>query len=172
MTGDRLRGEALFILTLTTLVMGVLIAHYLGWALLQPMMTGSDTSTWQIGFWLAQVGSVAFLLLIGGIGWRPEVIATIDTEAGLLSVEQGNVSASVDVDDIQDVSVVSARQYHLHYRRYAATKPFIGKLGDEVVIVRTTQGPLAISIDDAEAGALVDLVSERDELLVESAPAS
>ena len=172
LTGDRLRGEALFILTITSLVLGVLMAHYLGWALLQPAMNAGNPDTWQLWFWFAQIGSVALLFLIGGVGWRPSVEATIDTTRGILMVEQGKSSVKVHVDEIEDASIVSPRLYHMHYRHHAATRPFISRPGREVIILRTGDGPIALSLDEADAGTLVDLVRQREEVMVESAAAS
>lgn len=170
--GDRLRGEALFILTITTLLMGVLIAHYLGWALLQPAMDASNPETWELRFWFAQIGSVLVLGLLGGLGWRPSVEATIDTDAGTLHLSQGTASAHVELADIEDVSIVSARLYHLHYRHYANTTPFIGEMTDEIIIIRSADGPLAVALGDEDAGDLVELVRPQEEMVMESQAAS
>lgn len=167
-TGDPLRGEALYILTITTLVLGVLMAHYLGWALLQPTIQASDTTSWELTFWFAQVGSVVVLFLIGGIGFRPPVSATVDSEKQLLSLQQGSDELTLSLTEVDDVSIISARLFHLHYRHYAATRQFIGDLHDEVVILRTGHGPVIIAISDEDAGSLVELVGKRDELAVES----
>ncbi len=167
-TGDRLRGEALYILTITTLALVILMAHYLGWALLQPAMQAGDTESWELTFWFAQVGSVVFLLLIGGIGFRPAVSATVDAEQQRLSLQQGSDELTLSLTDIDEVSIVSARLFHLHYRRYAATRLFIGTLRDEVVILRTPHGPVAVAIADGDAGSLVELVDQREAMAIES----
>ena len=167
-TGDRLRGEALYILTITSLALGVLMAHYLGWALLQPAMQAGNTESWELTFWLAQVTSVAVLLLIGGIGFRPAVSATVDSEQEHLSLQQGSDELTLSLSDVHEVSIVSARLFHLHYRHYAATRLFIGSLHDEVIILRTPHGPVAVAIADGDAGSLVELVDQREEMAVES----
>jgi len=167
-TGDRLRGEALYVLFVTTLALGVLIAHYLGWALLQPAMQAGDTQAWEMSFWFAQLGSVAFLILVGGIGFRAAVSATVDPDRQLLSLEQGADELTLSLTEINEVSIISARLFHLHYRHYAATRPFISDLKDEVIILRTDHGPVAVAISDGDAEGFVELLAARQELAVES----
>ena len=144
------------------------MAHYLGWALLQPTMQAGDTASWELTFWFAQVGSVVILFLIGGIGFRPPVSATVDSEQQLLSLQQGSDELTLSLTDVDEISIISARLFHLHYRHYAATRQFIGDVNDEVVILRTVHGPVAIAIADGDAGSLVELVGQREELAVES----
>lgn len=148
--------------------MGVLIAHYLGWALLQPAMQAGDTQAWEMGFWFAQLGSIAVLILTGGIGFRPAVSATVDADRQLLSLEQGSDKLTLSLAEVNEVSIISARLFHLHYRHYAATRLFISELKDEVVILRTNHGPVAVAVSDGDAEAIAELLEAREELAVES----
>lgn len=148
-TGDRLRGEALFIVTLTGLGLALLMSHYLGWALLKPVLT--ENPSWQLLFWAGQLASVAALSAIGLLGVRPGV--TVHCTATGIELEQGSRSATVPYDDIEQIETVAATQYHRHYRRYAATRVFVGELGDEVLLLRTSQGPVALSLADPEEQA-------------------
>jgi len=148
-TGDRLRGEALFIVILTGLGLVLLMSHYLGWALLKPVLV--DNPSWQLLFWVGQLASVAALGAVGLLGVRPGV--TVDCTATGLELEQGARSETVPYDDIEQVETVSATQYHRHYRRYAATQVFVGGLENDVLLLRTAQGPVAISLADPEEQA-------------------
>ena len=145
-TGDRLRGEALFIVALTGLALTLLMTHYLGWALLKPVLV--DNPSWQILFWGGQLASVAAWAAIGLLGIRPAV--TVECTHTGLTVEQGSRSRTVAYDAIDAVEMVSARQYHRHYRQYAATDVFVGDHTDDMLLLHTEDGPLIIALDDAD----------------------
>ena len=148
-TGDRLRGEALFIVVFTGLALLLLMAHYLGWALLKPVLV--ENPSWQMLFWAGQLVSVAVLGAIGLVGMRPGV--TVDCSPHGLDLEQGRRSRTVSYDAITGVETVSATRYHRHYRHYAATEVFVGPLSDEMLLLRTARGPVVISLADSEAQA-------------------
>ena len=148
-TGDRLRGEALFIVALTGLGLVLLMSHYLGWALLKPALAGNPS--WQLLFWAGQLASVAALGAIGLLGVRPGV--TVTCTATGIELEQGRRSETVPYDAVEQVDTISATQYHRHYRRYAATQVFVGGLGEAVLLMRTSQGPVAISLADPDEQA-------------------
>jgi len=148
-TGDRLRGEALFIVTLTGLALLLLMAHYLGWALLNPVLTANPS--WQVLFWAGQLASVAVLAAVGLLGFRPGVTVTCTADG--LQLEQGTRSLKVPYDAVENIEEISPPQYHRHYRRYAATHVFVGAIGDAVLLLRTTNGPVAIALTDADEQA-------------------
>lgn len=145
-TGDRLRGEALFVVVLTGLTLVLLLTHYLGWALLNPLF---DTNpAWQTYFWIAQGVSVLLLGGVGLIGFRPVVQVACLPEA--LHLSQGDRTLSLPHEAVEAVDVISARQYHRHYRRYAATQIFISQLPEQVLLLRTTQGPVVLALEDVD----------------------
>lgn len=143
-TGDRLRGEALFIVALTALALLLLMSHYLGWALLKPVLASS--SSWQVLFWAGQLASVVALTAVGLVGFRPGVTVTCDPAT--LELEQGRTSATVRYDAIDQIETITAATYHRHYRRYAATHIFVSQLADEMLLLRTAQGPIVIALSD------------------------
>jgi len=149
-TGDRLRGEALFIVALTGLALMLLMAHYLGWALLKPVL--AERPSWQMLFWGAQVGSALVWAALGLVGFRPRVRAACSASA--LELEQGTRTRTIPYDTLDGVDTVSATTYHRHYRRYAATQVFVSRLPDEVLVLRTPQGPVVVAlptVDEQEA---------------------
>ena len=145
-TGDRLRGEAFLIVTLTGLALALLMTHYLGWTLLKPVL--ADNPSWQVLFRAGQLASVAVLAAVGLLGFRPAI--RITCTAGGLELEQGTRSRTVSYDAVDEIEVVSATRYHRHYRRYAATQGFVGAVGDAVLLLRTLNGPVAIGLADAD----------------------
>ena len=150
---DRLRGEALYLVTLTGLILAVLLAHYLGWALLKPVLT--DHPTWQAAFWGGQVASVLVLLGIGLVGFRPPVRVTCGPER--VTIQQGDQGRTLSPSTLEEVSLISAQDYHRHYRHYARCQVFISALPDEVLCLHTDDGPVIVAMPTAESqAALID----------------
>lgn len=156
-TGDRLRGEALFIVALTGLALVFLMTHYLGWALLSPLFLASPM--WKTVFWIGQVIALFLLGGIGLVGVRPAVTVTCLPQA--LQLTQGSRTETVSHETIEGIDTISAQQYYRHYRRYAATKIFISQLPNEVLLLRTTHGPIVLALADLDAQAsLLTLLKE------------
>lgn len=143
-TGDRLRGEALFVIALTGMALILLMSHYLGWALLKPVLT--ENPSWQLLFWGAQLASAAAWAALGLLGMRPKV--QISCTSSALELEQGSDSLTVPYDSIEHVETVSATTYHRHYRRYAATKIFVGEMPDDLLLLQTPRGPVVVGLPD------------------------
>jgi hypothetical protein len=167
-TGDRLRGEATFILTLTGLGLLVLLAHYLGWALLQPVIERDNAQAWQMGFWFAQVASVLLLAAVGLIGFRPPVTAHVGD--GQVSLRQGKRSLSLAANEIKEVSSISARLYHLHYRHYAATHGYVGTLEGDVLLLQTARGPVVVGLPEEDQSALAEALTFEPDAVPEEQP--
>lgn len=163
-TGDRLRGEAFFIVALTGLALVLLMAHYLGWALLKPILT--ENPSWQVLFWTGQLVSVAVLGTVGLLGFRPGV--TVTCTASRLKLEQGSRSQSIAYDAVEAVETISPLQYHRHYRLYASTHVFVAATGEAVLLLRTSNGPVAIALADADEQAA--LHTHLDTLVEATAP--
>ncbi len=145
--GDRLRGEALFIVVLVALSLLVLMSHYLGWALLKPVLTANPS--WQALFWGGQVVSVLALAGIGLVGFRPAV--RVECRPDTVTLTQGPRTCTLPYASVEAVDRISARRYHRHYRRYAATRFFVGALSDEVLLLRAGDGPVVIGLSEADA---------------------
>lgn len=143
-TGDRLRGEALYIVLLTGVALLLLMTHYLGWALLKPTL--ANNPSWQLLFWMGQLASVGVWGAIGLLGRRPKVSVTCTPTT--LTVEQGTRTRTVRYDDIERLETVSATTYHRHYRHYSATDVFASTMGDEVLLLHTPDGPVVIALPD------------------------
>ncbi len=150
---DRLRGEALFIVALTGLSLLLLMSHYLGWALLKPTLLANPS--WQAIFWGGQVVSILALIGAGLVGFRPAV--QVKCHPNTVVLTQGDQSCTLSYSSIEEIDRISARRYHRHYRRYAATQVFASHLPDEVLLLRTEDGPVIVALSDPEAqGALLD----------------
>jgi hypothetical protein len=125
------------------------MSHYLGWALLKPMLV--ENPSWQLLFWAGQLASVVVLSALGLVGLRPGV--TVSCTSTGVELEQGNRTRTVPYEVVEAVDTVSATRYHRHYRHYAATTVFMGASSGEMVLLRTPRGPVVISLADPEAQA-------------------
>lgn len=143
--GDRLQSEAFFIVAFTALTLTLLMSHYLGWALLKPYLAAHPE--WQILFWGAQVGSALLLAGLGLVGICPSV--QVQCSSDTVTFRQGDRSCTLSPASIDDVALISATRYHRHYRRYAATQVFVSHLPDEVIRLRTDDGPVIVALADA-----------------------
>jgi hypothetical protein len=155
--GDRLQSEAFFIVALTALTLALLMSHYLGWALLKPYLTAHPE--WQMVFWGAQVGSALLLASISLVGVCPSVQVTCASDT--VTFRQGDRSCTLASTSIDDVTLIPATRYHRHYRRYAATQVFVSDLPDEVIRLRTDDGPVIVALaDPADQSALLEHLTE------------
>mgnify|MGYP006422771519 CR=1 FL=1 len=152
-TGDRLRGEAFYLVTIVGLFLVLLMAHYLSWALLSPVIDAHPAG--QTIFWGAQVGSVLVLAAIGLVGVRPAVRVTCRSDA--LTIQQGDRTRTLSTSNVDDATLIPARRYHRHYRRYAATEVFVSAMSEQVLCIRTSDGPVIVALPEPEARtALLD----------------
>jgi hypothetical protein len=145
-TGDRLRGEALYVVAMTGLALALLMGHYLGWALLKSTLAASPSG--QTLFWASQLASGLAWAGLGLVGIRPAV--TVTCTATGLDLEQGGRTRHVAYDALEAVETVAATAYHRHYRRYAATAVFVGALPDEMLLLRTDRGPVVVGLADPD----------------------
>lgn len=151
-TGDRLRGEAIYLVAVTTLTVGLLLAHYLSWALLNPIF--STSPTWEIIFWIGQAVSILALIGVGLVGFRPTVRVTCRPTD--VTINQGERSRTLRPSDMEGVSLISAQRYHRHYRRYAETAVYVSTVPDQVICIRTSDGPIVVGLPEPEARAVLD----------------
>ncbi|MFB6285673.1 MAG: hypothetical protein ABEK03_03735 [Candidatus Bipolaricaulia bacterium] len=167
--GDRLRGEALFIVVLTGLALALLMGHYLGWALLKSLF--ANRPSWQLWFWGGQVISVLLLAGFGLVGFRPAVRVTCTSDA--VELRQGSRSQTIPYPSVDTVDTISTVRFHRHYRRYAATQVFVSGLSGDVICLDTEEGPVIVSFSDSSTqAALLDrLQAEQSPIHPSMAPA-
>ena len=149
-----MRGEAWFLFTTTALVLGLLVAHYLCWAFLQATIVNNPDGTTAILFWVGQVGSILVVGAFCFTGFRPALHVTVapkgDEDGDVLALEQGATALDLPLDAIEQVRLISARQFHLYDRRYAATRIFAGRLPDTVLRLTTPEGPVIIALESTD----------------------
>ncbi|WP_233992432.1 hypothetical protein [Salinibacter altiplanensis] len=146
-TNDRLRGEALYLVAMTGLTIALLMAHYLSWALLGSVINAHPAG--QTIFWGTQVGTVLALAAIGLVGFRPAVRVMYRPDA--LTIQQGDRTCTLSPSDVDNATLIPAQRYHRHYRRYAATQVFVSAMSEQVLCIRTSDGPVIVALPEPEA---------------------
>lgn len=150
---DERRAEALYIVTLAVVVMGVLLVQYTAWAFLKTPILAAPRGTLAMTFWLAQVGSVLLVLLAGAFGFKPAVHVRCTPTA--LLVRQGIRTLHLAIEDIGEATLVPATTVHQHYRRYAATQVFASWYTPTMLLLTAPYGPVVLGLAEEDARRLL-----------------
>lgn len=166
---DGLRGEALYIVVLTLLAGALLMVHYLGWALLKPLLI--EQPSWQFVFWGGQVASILVLAGVGLVGFRPPV--RVECADDGIRLEQGDRSCTLARTEVRITENLTPTDYHRHYRGYAKTRAFVTARPEVLLLLQSDRGPIIIELRDETARThLIEHVttprSETPELVAET----
>ena len=154
-TGDARYAEALHVLVLTGLALVLLFGHFLSAALLLPAAAPQTTTA----YWLVQASLAGLALAAGVVGFRPALAVACTSDA--LHLAQGRRRLVVPYAALASVRRITARRFHRHERRYAATRAFLGVLGGEVLLLRLARGgPVVVGLPAPELAALHALLDE------------
>jgi hypothetical protein len=136
--GDARQAESLYVVAAAlVLCVGMLISQW-GW-----IVFGTDPTS-AVAYFAAQVIGGAVLVGTCMLGWRPRVVVTARDR--MLDVRQGAEALSLHYGRIHAAERISADAYHRHWRRYAATRAFVGRLPDELLLLRTPSGPVVLGL--------------------------
>ena len=149
--GDARRAEALFLVALSMIALGLLLAQFIAWLWLQPVILAAPTGPVAMAFWVSQVGALMLALLTCVVGFAPAVVVSVGPLG--LHLRRGRHERTLRYTEITSVESISARRYYRHYGRYAATDAFINRLTPEVLLLHTLHGPVALGLppDDHDA---------------------
>ena len=142
--GDARRGEALFLVALSMIAIGLLLAQFLAWMWFQSAILADPTGPTAIAFWLSQVGALMLCLFTCVVGFTPTVVITMTPTA--LHLRRGKHERMLRYDEITSVASLSARRYYQHFGRYAATDAFVNRLTPEVLLLHTLDGPVGLGL--------------------------
>lgn len=152
--GDRRRAEALLI---AALVGGLLLlagGQSVAWLLLRETIEQQPRGSVTVLFWLGQLGAALGFVLLGLVGFQPPITVTC-TPNGMM-LRQGDRALALPYPTIASAATVSALAFHRHWRRYAATHVFVNRIPDELLLLRTTAGPVVLGLAPADQTALVE----------------
>lgn len=140
---DARQAESLYAVAAALVVVAAALLSQWGWMIPEadPLLVGVAT-----GAGWALVGAACFA------GWRPRLHVRIG--GGALHVRRGRETLVLPLGEIEAAERVSAAQFHRHWRRYAATRVFVNRLPAELLLLRTSRGPVVLGLPAAELARL------------------
>ncbi len=140
---DKSYAEGLYILVLAAILIGAVLAFYLGWALLQPVIqTDQDAFV----FACTQVGVAIVIFVTCVWGYKPAVEVAYAADA--LVIKQGPVSHRISRNAVRSISKLSFLDFHRHYRKYRQTLVFSNRSADPLMLIRTDDGPVVLGLPE------------------------
>lgn len=137
---------------LAALALAWMLAQFLAWMLLHPAIVAAPAGPVALAFWLAQLGGALLVAATCVVGFRPAVQVSV-TPAGL-TLQQGQRRLHLAPAEIEAVEIISARRFHRHEARYAATHVFASRLTPELLLLHTARGPVALALPPADLATL------------------
>ncbi len=159
LVGDARRAEALFLIALSMLALGLLLAQFFAWMGLQEAIQAEPLGPVAVAFWLGQIGAVALCVLTCVIGFAPGITVTLTPTH--LHVRQGRHERALPYEAITATESVSALAYHRHYRPYAATQAFVNRMTPQVLLVHTPEAPIALGLPPEDHDTVRHLLDEH-----------
>lgn len=152
---DARQAESLYFVALALVLCLATLAGQWGWLLYGTMPDGSPS----LAFFAAQVGGGLVLIVTCLLGWKSRVVITARDEA--LDVRQGHEALSLHHGRIEAAERITAAAYHRHWRRYAATRTFVNRLPDELLLLRTASGPVVLGLAAPDLDRLENHLAEH-----------
>ncbi len=159
LVGDARQAEAFFLVALSMLALGLLLAQFFAWMLLKPVIQAAPAGPVAVTFWIGQVGAVVLCLSTCVVGFAPAIVVTA-TPSGLL-LRRGDHERELRYEAITATASITALAYHRHYGRYAATQAFVNRMTPRVLLLHTPEAPVALGLLPEDHAALLHLLEER-----------
>lgn len=156
---DALQAEARYYFAAVMIVIGILIANFLAWAILKPTVMDEPLGTVALLYWTAQVSSVAGFLALCVVGFQRS--ATITVNESSLSVARGQDRITIRRSDIEDHKIVTPLAFHRHYRRYSNVSSYAVAGAEAYVIIRPPERVLAIGLQLDDARDVLDTLNSE-----------
>ncbi len=147
---DALQAEARYYFATVMMLIGILIANFIAWAILKPTIMDEPLGTVALLYWGAQVLSIVGFSALCVVGFQRSTTVTVNDQK--VAVVRGKDRISVSRSEIEGYEIVSALTFHRHYRRYSTVSSYAATGAEAYVIIRGRVKMLAIglSMDDAE----------------------
>lgn len=150
---DERQAEAVYLIMASLLLLTLLLAQYLAWALLNTTMQADPAGPVTLLFWGLQGIGVVLFVLLGILGFKPAVAVTIEPKC--LYLRQGERTCLVPYEGMEAVEPLSALLFHRHYARYAATQAFISQMPATLLLIKTARGPVVVGLRPEDQLALL-----------------
>lgn len=147
---DERQAESLYIVAVALVAVGMALLEQWGWM------------RWEAAPLAYGLGLGAVWLLAGATclaGWRPRLHVRV--LAGRLEIRRGDEELVLVCAQVESAERVSAAVYHRHWRSYAATRAFVNRLGEEVLLLRTAYGPVVLGLPAADLARLETHLAAR-----------
>lgn len=152
---DRRQAESIYFVVVALVLCFATLAGQWGWIAFGTTPEGTPS----LAFFGVQVIGGLLVATTCLIGWRPAVAITARDEA--LDVRQGNEAISLHYGRITSVERITAEAYHLHWRRFAATRAFVNRLPDDLLLLHTASGPVVLGLPPSDLDHLEAHLAER-----------
>lgn len=159
LVGDARRAEALFLIALSMLALGLLLGQFFAWMWLKTAILATPLGPVAMAFWLGQIGAVAVCLLTCVVGFVPAITITVNPTH--LHLRQGRHECTLPYGAITSTESVSALTYYRHYRPYAATQAFVNRMTPQVLLLHTPEAPIALSLLPEDHDTVLHLLDEH-----------
>lgn len=142
---DFRRAEGLYFIVLSLVAVGLLLAQYGAWAVVGGTIQSDPSGSMALTFWIAQICGAVLLVGIGVVGFSPPIAIVISDDR--LTIIRNRRETTVRFNEIESAEPIDRRTYYTHYMRFAAVQKFVGKLHDEVLLLRTADQLFAIGLN-------------------------
>ncbi|MBT8401007.1 MAG: hypothetical protein KJO98_11070 [Rhodothermia bacterium] len=151
---DVLQSEARYYFATIMMLIGILIANFIAWAILKPTIMDDPLGTVAILYWAVQVVSMVGFLALCLVGFQRGTVITVDDCN--VSLARGDEPVTVRRSDIDSLEIVSALAFHRHYRRYSNVSSYAAVGTEAYVIIRVSEKVLAIGLGGENAQDLLN----------------
>jgi len=156
---DRRQAEGVYLVVCAALVLIFVLAQFLAWTWLEPVIAGDSTGSVAIRFFWTQVVSLVTLVALCAVGWVSPVRVTMGFQQ--LHLRRGKRTYTVSYEAIENYKLVSARSYHLDYRPYEDVISFVSRLTPQVVVLDTAGKQIALGLPAHDMQTLIQILDDR-----------
>lgn len=152
---DELRAEATFYVAAVATVAGYLVLVFLGWAWIN--WDGPPAEVEVSRYWMLQSLGLVAVVALAWVG-RQRGVEVVLTDEGI-RIEQGSAaSLQIPYSEIDHGERIPNIRFHQHYRLYAETRAFRGRVPEKMVLLKTTAFPVVLGIRPAEQALFLERV--------------
>lgn len=151
---DERQAVSVYIVVAALVLVVASLAGQWGWVL-----WGTASGSPSLGYFAAQVVGGVIVGAACLLGWRRPLHVHADHEK--VTVRRGAQVLALSYDAIRSAERITAADYHRHWQRYAATRAFVNRQPDELLLLRTADGPVVLGLDLTDLDRLGSHIAER-----------
>lgn len=154
-THDARQAESVYFVVVALVLCFATLAGQWGWIAFGTTPEGAPS----LAFFGVQIVGGLVLAATCLVGWRSPVVVIARDEA--LDVRQGDRALSLHYGRIASAEPITAEVYHLHWRRFAATRAFVNRLPDDLLLLHTASGPVVLGLAADDCDRLREHLADR-----------